>query len=125
VGWSFGTVLWSMLAFFFWFMLIWMFIAVFADILRRHMSGWAKAGWIMLLVLVPFFGCLVYLIARPKEDLRADERWTVVGDPGPQQNAGPTGYSASEEIARAARLQAEGKITADEYARLKAQALSS
>jgi len=45
---DFGDYFWTMFAFFFWFMLIWMFIAVFADILRRKdLSGGAKAGWIV------------------------------------------------------------------------------
>ncbi len=64
--WTFGTVLWSSLVFFFWFTFIWMFIMVFADILRRHdLSGWGKAGWILLIAILPFLGVLVYLIARP------------------------------------------------------------
>ena len=55
-----------MFVFFFWFMLIWMFIMVFADIFRRKdLSGAAKAGWIVLIVILPLFGILIYLIARP------------------------------------------------------------
>ena len=63
---GFGDFLWTMLAFFFWFMLIWMFIAVFADIFRRRdLSGGAKAGWILLIFILPLFGILIYVIARP------------------------------------------------------------
>ena len=63
---GFGEFLWTMLAFFFWFMLIWMFIAVFADIFRRRdLSGGAKAGWILLIFILPLFGILIYVIARP------------------------------------------------------------
>jgi len=63
---GFGDFLWTMLVFFFWFMLIWMFIMVFADILRRQdLSGGAKAGWILLIFILPLFGILIYLIARP------------------------------------------------------------
>jgi len=72
--WTFGNLLWSMLAFFFWFAFLWMFIAVFADIMRRDLSGWAKAGWISLIVVLPFLGTLIYLIATPRmtaEDHRA------------------------------------------------------
>ena len=64
---QFGEVLWTMLVFFFWFMAIWIFIMVFADIFRRNdLSGWAKAGWIFLIFIVPFLGAIIYLIARPK-----------------------------------------------------------
>ena len=65
--WSFGNVLWAMIVFFFWFMFIWMFIAIFADIFRRNdISGGGKAGWIILIVILPFIGILIYMIARPK-----------------------------------------------------------
>jgi Phospholipase_D-nuclease N-terminal len=63
---GFGDFLWTMFAFFFWFMLIWMFIACFADIFRRRdLSGGAKAGWILLIFILPLFGILIYVIARP------------------------------------------------------------
>ena len=63
---GFGNLMWTMLVFFFWFMLIWMFIMVFADIFRRKdLSGGAKAGWILLIFILPLFGILIYLIARP------------------------------------------------------------
>jgi hypothetical protein len=64
--WTFGTFLWGMVAFFFWFVLIWMFIAAFADIFRRRdLSGWAKAGWILVIAALPLIGILIYVIARP------------------------------------------------------------
>jgi len=63
---DFGDFFWTMFAFLFWFMLIWMFIAVFADIFRRRdLSGGAKAGWILLIFILPLFGILIYVIARP------------------------------------------------------------
>ena len=62
-----GDLLIAMAAFFFIFMLIWMFIGVFADIFRRHdLSGAAKAAaWVLLIFILPLFGILIYLIARP------------------------------------------------------------
>jgi Phospholipase_D-nuclease N-terminal len=64
--WGLGSALWTMLVFFFWFMAIWIFIMVFADIFRRSdLSGGAKAGWILLLFILPFFGALIYIISRP------------------------------------------------------------
>ena len=64
---GFGSLMWTMFALlFFWFMLIWMFIHVFADIFRRDdLSGGAKAGWILLILILPLFGILSYVIARP------------------------------------------------------------
>jgi hypothetical protein len=47
-------------------MAIWIFIAVFADIFRRNdLSGGAKAGWILLIFVLPFLGALIYVVARP------------------------------------------------------------
>ena len=61
-----GELLWTMLAFFFWFMLIWMFIVCFGDIFRRRdLSGGGKAGWILLIIILPFIGILIYMISRP------------------------------------------------------------
>ena len=58
---------WWMLMFYLFFMVIMMFIQIFADIFRReNLSGWGKAGWIILLFILPFLGILIYMIARPK-----------------------------------------------------------
>ena len=55
----------TMLAFFFIVMFIWIFIACVADLFRDHEeSGWAKAAWCLFLVIVPLFGVLIYLIVR-------------------------------------------------------------
>jgi Phospholipase_D-nuclease N-terminal len=119
--WTFGNVLWSMLAFFFWFAVLWMFIGIFADIMRRDLSGWAKAAWITLIVLLPFLGILVYLIATPRSTAE-DRRLRVERQEAPR---GVAGRSAADEIAKAALLHDEGKITADEFELLKQQALAS
>jgi hypothetical protein len=117
MDWSFGTFLGAMVVGFFWVMLIWMFIAVFADILRRDMSGWAKAGWMLVIFLLPFLGILIYLIARPRGVDAADR--TVFAYPS------ATEYPAADAIATAARLHDEGKITDAEFDKLKQRALSS
>ena len=68
-----GNLLVAMIAFFFLFLAVWMFIAVFADIFtRRDISGWAKAGWVLLIFILPLIGILIYLIARPAE---VEARW--------------------------------------------------
>jgi Phospholipase_D-nuclease N-terminal len=63
-----GNLLVGLIAFFFLFLAIWMFIAVFADIFTRpDLSGWGKAGWVLLIFIIPVIGILIYLIARPPE----------------------------------------------------------
>ena len=72
--WTFGSVLWTMLIFFFWIMAIWIFIALFSDILRRNdISGWAKAGWVLLLFALPLVGALIYIGSRPNMTPRDEE----------------------------------------------------
>ena len=67
---DFGDFFWTMFAFFFWFMLIWMFIMIFADIIRRKdLSGAAKAGWILLIFILPRSASLD-LPDRPAEHRR-------------------------------------------------------
>lgn len=121
MDWSFGDVLLSMLVFFFWIMAIWVFIAIFADIFRRNdLSGWAKAGWILLLFVLPFFGALIYVIARPK--MTEQDREIMAKQQEQQRRI--QGYSSADEVAKLARLRDAGDISAEEYERLKARAVS-
>ncbi|HEX5903750.1 MAG TPA: SHOCT domain-containing protein [Actinomycetota bacterium] len=115
-----GDILWAMLAFFFWFMVIWIFIAVFADIFRRNdLSGLGKAGWILLIFILPFIGLLIYMIARPR--MTEQDRQMIQAAQERERRA--TGYSAADEVAKLARLRDEGKITAEEYESMKQQAM--
>ena len=118
--WTFGSVLWAMIVFFFWFMLIWIFIMVFADIFRRNdLSGLAKAGWILLIFILPLFGILIYTIARPK--MTAQDKEIMAQAQETQRRI--EGYSSADEIAKLAKLRDEGKITAEEYEQMKQQAM--
>lgn len=115
-----GDVLWSMVVFFFWFMYIWIFITVFADIFRRNdIGGWAKAGWCFLIFVVPFIGALIYLIARPK--MTEQDKQMIEAANEAQRRA--AGYSATEEIAKAQELKDKGAITAEEFESIKRKAL--
>jgi hypothetical protein len=119
--WSFGDVLWSMLVFFFWFMAIWIFIAVFADIFRRNdLSGWVKAGWILLIFIVPFLGALIYVIARPKMTEQDRQIMTQMQE----QQRRVEGYSAADEIAKLTKLRDSGEITPEQFEELKKRAMT-
>jgi lysylphosphatidylglycerol synthetase-like protein (DUF2156 family) len=118
--WSAGDVLWTMIEFFFIFMAIWIFIMVFADIFhRRDLSGWAKAGWVILIFIVPFLGAIIYLIARPKMTAQDKEEMERMQ----QAQARVAGYSAADEVAKLAKLRDDGKITAEEYEDMKRKAM--
>ncbi len=118
--WSLGNVLWAMLVFFFWFMAIWIFITVFADIFRRRdLSGGAKAGWIILIFIVPFLGAIIYLIARPKMTAQDKEDMERVQE----AERRVSGYSPADEVAKLSKLRDDGKITAEEYEDMKKRAM--
>ncbi len=120
--WSFGNVLWAMLVFFFWFMAIWIFITVFADIFRRNdISGWAKGGWILLIFIVPFLGALIYLIARPK--MTAQDKEMMEQAQEAQRRI--EGYSAADEIDKLVKLRDSGAITPEEFEDMKRKASMS
>ena len=115
-----GEVLWAMLAFFFWFMIIWMFIGVFADIFRRNdLSGVAKAGWLFLIFILPFLGILIYMIARPK--MTEQDKQMMQQAQEAQRRA--SGYSSAAEIEKLAKLRDSGEITAEEYEEMKKRAM--
>ena len=117
--WNVGNVLWTMLVLFFWVMAIWIFIAIFSDIFRRNdLSGWAKAGWIFLIFIVPFLGALIYVIARPK--MTAQDKEMLEQAQEAQRRV--SGYSPADEIAKLAELRDKGEISAEEYTDLKRKA---
>ena len=68
----FLDIMWTMFIFFAWMIWISLIVLVFVDNFRRQdHSGWAKAGWTLFVIFVPLIGVLVYMIARPKDDLAA------------------------------------------------------
>ena len=118
---TFWDVIFATIALFFWFMFIWIFIALFGDIFRRDdLSGGAKAGWIFLLVILPFLGSLIYMIARPKVTAQ-DVRQMAQADAAIQAAAA---VSPADEIAKLSQLRSAGAITDEEFATLKQKALS-
>ena len=118
---NFGEFLWGMFVFYLIFMVIWMFIQIFADIFRReNLSGWGKAGWILLIFVFPFIGILAYMIARPK-NTEQDQRMIAEAQ---SAQARMTGGSAVDDIAKAQTLLDKGSITQAEFDTIKAKALA-
>ena len=118
---TFNDIFASMIVFFFWFMAIWIFIAVFADIFRRNdMTGLAKAGWIVLIFVVPFLGALIYIIARPKVTAQ-DVQMMARADAA---NKAAAAVSTADEIAKLQQLKDAGTITQAEFDTLKAEELA-
>ena len=117
---TFWDIVWSMAFFFFWISFIWIFISLFGDIFRRDdLSGVAKASWLILLIILPLLGSLIYIIARPKVTPGDVRRMT-------QMDAGVSAAAAvspTDQIAKLQELRAAGAITQDEFEKLKSQAM--
>jgi flagellar biosynthesis/type III secretory pathway M-ring protein FliF/YscJ len=112
---------WWMFMFYLVFIVIWMFVRIFADIFsRENLSGWGKAGWILLIFWVPFIGILIYVIARPK-NTEQDQRMMAEAQ---ATQARLAGGSSVDDIAKAQALLDKGSITQAEFDSLKAKALA-
>ncbi len=117
---TFWDVIWSMVFFFFWFTFIWIFISLFGDIFRRDdLSGGSKALWILLLIVLPFLGSLIYIIVRPKVTA-GDVRRMAQMDAGMKAAAQ---VSSADQIALLMDLKAKGAISDAEFEKLKSQAI--
>lgn len=122
----FLNILWSMLVFVGFVMWIWLAISVFMDIFRRHdMGGFAKALWIILVIVIPLFGVLIYLIVyhksiaeRTQKDVAASQ---AAFDERVREAAGTSGPAS--EIATAKSLLESGAISQQEFDSIKAKAL--
>src|SRR4051794_8547493 len=124
----FLDVLWTMIIFFCWVAWIWLLIVIFGDLFRRDISGWGKAAWVVFLIVLPFLGTLIYLIAEGKDmterrvkDMQVSQAnfdehiRTVAADGG---SAGP-----AAQLERAKSLLDGGAIPQPEFERLRARAL--
>ena len=131
LDWGTGDMFWSLLWFFLFFIWIWLLIVVFGDIFRSHdLSGWAKALWTIFVILVPYLGVFVYLIARGgkmHEHAAEAGRRPRTRRPGSTSRASPaSSTSTADELAKLADLKEKGVIIDDaEYAPLKAKALAA
>ena len=120
-------VFWTMLEIFLFIIWIWLLIIVFTDIFRsRDMGGFAKALWVIFVIVLPFLGVLIYLIARGgkmqeravKDAQQQDQAFRAYV----QETAGTT--STADEVAKLADLKASGAISEEEFQAAKAKALS-
>jgi hypothetical protein len=120
-------VFWTMLWFFLFFIWIWILIVVFADIFRSHdMGGFAKALWVIFVIIVPFLGVLIYLIARGgkmHERAAADARKQDEQFRAYVQDA--AGGGSADELAKLADLHDKGVLTDAEFEAQKAKILSA
>ena len=124
----FLDVLWTMIVIFAWVIWFWLLITVFADLFRRRdISGWGKAGWIIFVIILPYLGVLIYLIAQHQgmtdRNLEQTQAAQSQFDAYVKDVAASSGPSA--EIEKAKQLLDSGAISQAEFDSLKAKALAT
>jgi type VI protein secretion system component VasK len=122
---AFLTMLWIFL-FIIW---IWLLIVVFGDIFRsRDLSGWGKALWTIGIIVLPWLGVLIYLIARGgkmhERQIQAAQAQEQAFRQYVQETAATSGTNTADQLAKLADLRDKGVITDAEFQAEKAKALA-
>ena len=123
----FLDVLWSMLIFVAFLLWIWLAVTCFVDIFRRHdIGGFVKALWVIVIIITPYFGVLIYLIfyhrGIAERSARDQQEAQQAFDERVRDAAGSQGPAA--EIEKARGLLESGAINEAEFESLKAKALA-
>lgn len=124
--WTFGDAFLTILSIFFFVVWIWILFTIISDLFRDHeLSGWAKAAWIIVLLILPYLGAFIYLITRGSgmRDRAIKEQAEVKKhfDEYVRQQAGGGGGSAVDELNKLSDLKTKGDISDEEFARMKAK----
>jgi hypothetical protein len=121
----FLNILWTMIVFFAFVIWIWLVVSVFTDVFRRiDIGGWGKAGWVVAVIVLPYLGVLIYLIAEHdgmrERGAKAAEAQRAAFDEYVREAAG----GSAAEIAKAKELLDSGAITQAEFDAIKAKAMT-
>jgi len=117
----------DMLIIFAWIIWFWLLITVFSDLFRDHkLSGWAKVAWIIFVIVLPFLGVFIYLIARGhgmQERAVAEQKAAQASfQEYVQETAGTT---TADQLAKLGELHDKGQLTDEEFAAQKAKVLAA
>jgi len=122
-----GQVFWSILWFFLFFLWLWLLIIVFSDIFRsRDLSGWGKALWTIFVIVLPYLGVFIYVIARGGKMQEHAQQAAADQDAAVRsyvQSVATDAKSPSEQVAQLAELRDKGVLTEAEFQQAKAKAL--
>ncbi|MGO9583932.1 MAG: SHOCT domain-containing protein [Acidimicrobiales bacterium] len=122
---TFGVrqVVYSLLWFFVFFTVIWLMVSVFIDIFRSDdLKGWAKALWVLLVLVLPLIGCLAYFIVRG-DKMRAHHAQAQQQEEQELRDYVGAGGSSAEELSRLAELRKDGTISEEEFQQLKSEVM--
>ena len=126
-----GQLFWSMIWFTLFFIWIWILITCFTDIFRDDsLGGWGKAAWCIFIIVMPYLGVFIYLIARGSS-MQKRQMDAAVANAQAQRayiqsvaGTASTSGGVSEELTRLADLRDKGTITDEEFQALKAKAIA-
>jgi predicted membrane channel-forming protein YqfA (hemolysin III family) len=120
-GFTFSNFLADVLSIFIFVVWFWLLITVFGDLFRRHdISGWAKAVWVIVLILFPYLGIFIYLISQHRG---LAERQSQRVQQARDELRHVVGFSVADELEKLERLKNSGTISNGEYSRLRARAV--
>ena len=122
-------VFWTFLWFFLWIIWIFILFRVIFDIFRSHdLGGWGKALWLIFVIILPFLGVFVYLIARGRSmserDVQRAQQHQDQFNAYVREAAG-SGPNSADQLSKLADLKTKGVITDAEFEQQKAKILSS
>ena len=123
----FLDLMWTIAVVFAWMIWFWFLITVFADLFRRDdLSGWAKTGWTIFVLVLPFVGVLTYLLTqgRGMAERRMAEARVSQSQFDEYVRSVSSGGTAADQIAKAKQLLDSGAITQQDYDALKQKALA-
>ena len=119
---SLWEALWIVFVAFLFISVLMMLFSVIIDLFRDHeLSGWGKAAWVILLVLFPLFGLLIYVIARGKGMAERSAKEQVEAKESFDSYVREVSGGAASELEKAAALHSDGKLTDEEYTSLKSK----
>jgi predicted membrane channel-forming protein YqfA (hemolysin III family) len=120
-GFTFSNFLADVFSIFIFVLWFWLLITVFDDLFRRHdVSGWAKAVWVIVLILFPYLGIFIYLITQHRG---MAERQSQRVEQAREELRHFAGFSVADELEKLERLKNSNVISNEEYARLRTRAV--
>ena len=120
-------VFWTMLIFFAFFIWIWILFTVFTDLFRRDdISGWGKTGWIVFVIVLPYLGVFVYLIAEHKgmTERAVKQQQAAKSEMDQYVRSVAEQSDPTSQIAKAKSLLDQGTISQAEFDQIKQKALA-
>ena len=124
---TFWDFFWFMVVAFIWIAWIMLLFRVFIDIFRANTSGWAKAGWSIFVIFLPFLGVLVYLIAQGGNMARRDVETAQAMEQAQKdyiRNVAGSGGGTADELHKLSELKDKGVLTEQEFQAQKAKLLA-